>query len=276
MLPEEQANKDHVQKLYGHLFARGREGLTAGVELIEALVKANYPHRRTKATIAAILADQIVRYRAMVAVCELGDSSNADILGRTIYEGVLAERFILKRRYKAANTRKLPKLPSGVVASDFRALLYGAAPKLKFCRTIETTAKSRGLKRFSKARLALAATIRDEVKKEIGTTWYGILNNQPNTYSGLSVQDLAKCCAMGQQHGAIYPMQSGNAHANWAIDRLRVSGSQHQIQLHGDHERLPAVMSSNLRLFVMMLRDINRVFKLGANNRLQAIWVNID
>jgi hypothetical protein len=203
-------------------------------------------------TLAILLDVQACRlFRSVVEECRRCEGLNASILARSLFETVLAQRFILARRVRIIVEPRLdektgaPKMvagkpdymakPSSKTAlpskkhwpsRDFRAGLYMAHTHFQFERAISAIEKYPGGKRRAKVlRKSMDSAEAAKHEAEIGPEWSHILRRKPHTYSGLSVADLARVLhkSLYSWYEAIYHFQSKAVHANDIMKNVDVS-----------------------------------------------------
>ena len=205
--------------------------------------------------------------------CEIGHKENAEILTRTLFEGLLAIRFILHRpkRLDACTPglrgarRKLPRLPSNRRAVDIRALLYAAMPLLQIHRL-----RTQNLAVLAEVSAEMAQAIK-EAKKEIGSIWYRVLTTGRRTYSGLSVKDLAETYRLEAYYERAYGIQSTAVHANDPLRFVRFDRGTIYLQLAGNIDDIPMAMHLAAGVLGLMFRDITRAFDLRLESKLEAM-----
>ena len=96
MLPNEAENRTRTRAAIGAEFELIQTAIALGVATLNRLISSDCHAEITKAMTIAILTREIRRLRSIAAIAELGFAENADILCRSMFEGLLAERFILR------------------------------------------------------------------------------------------------------------------------------------------------------------------------------------
>jgi hypothetical protein len=171
-------------------------------------------------------------FRSVVDECQRCEGFSANILARSLYETLLAVRFILKQRLRIIATGKNGKyratLPSkgnrgtklDSLSREQRAQLYALHAAFAYDRMVRDLAKTPGLKRAHKrlqARSAQTQQGQAALEQQIGPEWCSVLQNYPYTYSGLKVAQLAEVVdpngRLRQWYVGPYGVQSGMVHA---------------------------------------------------------------
>lgn len=230
MLPREDENRELILSHFADHFTVAKDLLNEVVATQSALMKAAESSSRPPVVVhlgLGFLAQSLRRFRSIVLLCEHGYLENAEILDRSLFETLLAVRFVLRKpkRISACSTelqgarRKLPPIPKKSQACEFRAALYIASEMVRFHRLGEDILQVPGNKRFldseSRRRMQEAA---DEAERNIGPHWRRIL--QRGSFSGLSVKHLAECYGLQEHHRKLYGVQSTKVHAGGACDLL--------------------------------------------------------
>lgn len=200
--------------------------------------KSKLPYKSI--TLAMLLNVQACRlYRSILELCNRGEGLNATNLARTLFETVLGQQFLLARRVPIVIEPKRekggkPKMtPSGTpdyvakpssksgtrsrMPRELRADLYLAHAYFQFDRDIAVVEEyPRGKQMAKRSRKGIDPAVTAAYETAIGPKWSHILRNHPHTFSGLSVDHLAKVIhrKMHKWYKSIYPGQSRAVHAN--------------------------------------------------------------
>lgn len=184
--------------------------------------------------VCAIIDVQALRkFRSIVEECSRGEARNAAIIARSLFETLLAQTFVLKRKlaiiiqphpdprfsgefkaYMATDTRK--PTATDWLSREFRAQLY-----MSFL--VPLTEK--GLKKLSEGRKRLTnkadklnqtvgKLIEAEMLKNIGPEWMSIQRTS-GQYSGFKIAELARVLRkdLKRWYESPYHFQSNDAHA---------------------------------------------------------------
>jgi hypothetical protein len=184
-------------------------------------------------------------FRSIIEESRRCEGFNARILSRSLFETVLGVGFLLMKRVRIAVD---PTGPSGTpgaqkfvakasskrvkpgrkheLSREFRAKLYYTHSLIQLERGIERVGKFPGNKqRVKRLVKSLDPCLITNHEKEIGPQWSYILRHRPHTYSGLSVEDLAKVLhnSLTRWYEVIYHFQSRAVHANDPLKHIDVS-----------------------------------------------------
>jgi hypothetical protein len=176
-------------------------------------------------------------FRSVIEACRRCEAFSASILSRALFETILGDEFLLRKRVRIIVEPNGP--PGTPDALKFHAKVSSNAVKRsrKHRLSREFRAKlslahlffqdqERGIDRASrlpgnKRRAAQLKKRTDprvvaEYEKEIGPEWSYILRHRPHTYSGLSVENLARAIHKKflQWYETIYHFQSRAVHAS--------------------------------------------------------------
>jgi hypothetical protein len=211
--------------------------------------KSRLPSRAiTVATILDIQASRL--FRSAIAECERCQGYAANIITRSLFETVLALRFVLARQrlrvaVDQAKTRGgIPKVdgagnpvyyskladsstPRALVrylSRQKRANLFLANAFFENERSSQKLATLPHMKGKVRKLAPAADALRASYEKEIGTEWFSILQGS-RTYSGLNVEILSKLIGkpFERWYQVIYHFQSVNVHAGDPFRHVRAS-----------------------------------------------------
>ena len=206
------------------------------------------------AHVAAILDIQASRlFRSAITECERCQAYSANIIARSLFETVLAMRFVLARKrlriaVDQATTRGgKPKVdatgnpiyhsklagsstPKGLMrylSRQKRAELFLANACFQDERSSQKLTSLPRMKRKVQKLAPQAGALAASYEKAIGPEWTSILRSS-HTYSGLNVETLSKLIGKPFQrcYEVIYHFQSINVHAGDPFRHLRISEGQ--------------------------------------------------
>lgn len=191
--------------------------------------------------VAAMLDVQASRlFRAVIEECRRGEAYAANIISRSLFETVLALRFVLARKrlriavdqaktkggnpkvdaagnpiyYSKPVNSSTPKAQIRRLTQKQRADLYLAHALFQDERSAKQLATIPNMKRKVRKLSSNAQNLIASCENEIGSEWTSVLRNT-RSYSGLNVEVLAKL--MGKPfkrwYETVYGFQSRNVHA---------------------------------------------------------------
>jgi hypothetical protein len=205
-------------------------------------------------TVAVMLDIQASRlFRSAIEECKRCQGYSANIIARSLFETVLAMRFVLARKLlrlavdRAKTTAGTPKVDSAgnsvfyckrVTSSTPRALirylsqkkrasLFLASACFKDARSSQKLKAIPHMRRKVRKLAQMTNALISSYEKAIGAEWSSILRNS-HSYSGLNVETLSK--VMGKSfdrwYQLIYHFQSVNVHAGDPMRHLRRSDDE--------------------------------------------------
>lgn len=268
-------------ELVRHFLADFARSQLAEAVLCEALNRAQLvaviPNLHLRVVVCGLTAAAVRRHRATVSLCEIGLLTEATIMTRSLFETLLAERFVLKRPKSRKHCSpelqsvlgKVPKIPDRYEAKVFRAILYQVTWLIHQHRHVGKVITQRGSRRVipKQALTRRAADVADMIKT-IGPKWEQTILKHPKTYSGLNVAQMAEVYGMVRYYN-LYHSLSATAHGSDATRNVRVE--QATILLIDDADRLPNTLTSAALLVHQFADDLNRAFKLGLDSRLEEV-----
>jgi hypothetical protein len=269
MLPDEGNNRESIRKAYGRCLDLGAVFVGAGAKAIELCCENKTLDTRAMRFGLGMLAMSTRRLRAIIALLELGLVEDAEILLRSLFESLLAFRFVFRRQRALQRCspglqqalKRWPKIPSTMPAPVFRALLYDAHEMFQTANTFKEGKSVKGIARRCASSERRIAPIVTGVAKLIGP-WHAILTNRPYTYSGLTVAQLAELYGLQKLHRSVYALMSIKTHGGRATQSVTVDGEQGGVRMHGEIEMLSTVALTSMAVFGMLLGDANRAFAL--------------
>lgn len=226
----------------------------------------------TKIVALSVVGQGVRQFRSIISLCEIGMAEDATILARSLFETLLAERFLLQKPRPLAGCGKdlrarrdvLGKCKPTARSADFRADLYRAKAVLSWERTGDHVSRRHGSKRLlsAKSRASMAATVAD-IERTIGTDWLRVLKAPPRTYSGLSVAHQAENYKLDDWYLKVYGPQSACVHASNALAGFKMDGETAPISTIGRAEKVPEPLQLSGLLLLTLLEDVDWFFQLG-------------
>lgn len=277
-------NRAALLKEFSRDFEIIGDSIDLGIAALESLCEESGSSHApvTKAMAVAILTREVRRYQSIRSVAELGHSENVEILGRSMFEGLLSERFIFRKPLPwqkcSANLRharkSLPRMPSQFSAVEFRSWLYASFESIRMgqiARVLREQGDTTTITDDVLDRLSSAAI---DAEKTIGAKW-SRLQRKKHSYSGLTIEQLAENCGLRDHYESIYRVQSTKTHANdpFAYIGMRREGDCFARLVHRIDES--ASLSNTLGLaaglFNLLVNDLDEQFSLGLAERSMAL-----
>lgn len=210
--PKSEERKAAIQQRYGRNLDIASRMFTGWMDNPPdpGLARSNLP--REVKILASLLNTQICRqFRSAVELCAIGEAYNASIVGRSIFETVLAVQFILapefhitveQQRGKGPERQPLPgkwiaKVPTNrssdsALPRELRGLIFGTHNFFQAAEISETFAAYHVEDGGGELEPAPELSLIDTAKADVGPEWAYILTHHPNTYSGLNIRSLAE------------------------------------------------------------------------------------
>jgi len=282
LLPSEMENRRAILRQFSEDFAFAARLLRLAVDIAEAFCRERNSEYEvtTEIVIGGILAQEIRRFRAITLVSERGYVENAEVLTRSLFEGLLAERFILRSPIALEacspglrNAReKLPKISDQYSRGEFHTHLYTALGPLTFKRLRDKGEIEEELESVMDSAIA-------HVERTLGPEWVAKLMDRPWSYSGLTIAQLAENYGLSTYHRQAYGIQSSTVHAN---DALRFTSLDQTTEpptlllgLATDDRhlrQLPRVVRLAAGVLGILLQDLDECFALACRNRLDDLF----
>jgi hypothetical protein len=228
------------------------------------------------------------KFRTIVELCRRSEAFTAAIVDRSLFETVLAQKFLLSRRlcivvepFKAKPGAQpkagfQAKTPSKNVrpkrfdwlSREFRAKLYRWHMYLADQRLFKRFEQAPGYKRQGKKlRKGVDAALEIECETELGLEWSFILRNRPHSYSGLRVDQLAKVCHMklGAWYETIYPFESKVVHASDVMGMINIADEDDMtVQYWSSDAEVYGTMRAALMMFLANISILQQNIHFGA------------
>ena len=267
--PFEEENRIAIIEANSRHLRNAMEVLQVGLMMLDALITGPHPPRRILIdwVTEAILLESLRRYRSIIALVEIGQIENAEILTRSLFETALAGMFVLENKKRHAKDIVIPKRWNH---RHFRAALYFSYRPLKLDRLRQKLANQRPSKnrRVYKAVLKSLdpiARVADNLRKRMTV-------GEPSWFSGLTPQQMAQRHGWSDYHNHIYGLQSDTTHGTAALDRVQLTEDGDLIaKLKADIHAVPETLYLAANILEGLLGVVDRAFKLGFKERLREV-----
>lgn len=232
--------------------------------------------------VAGLLDIQALRqFRSIVEESRRCEGLNANIIARSMFETVMAQRFILAKRLcivvepkldNAGNpvrdsrgaTRYRARIPSknarpkktDWLSRELRANLYWTHRAFQDLRALDRLSTGKRMKKKTQTlKDGVGKQIADECANDIGPEWTSILK-ESDTYSGLSIADLAKVLfkGFGRWQQTIYFFQCQDAHATNARQHLAITEGRAKAVFHSTDRMISQVLWPTLSLALINIK----------------------
>ena len=278
MLPFESDNRAAIATRFSTEFSLAKSLIDIAHTVPAAVASSNPYTQRLRLLVAGIVTCEVRRYRCTLATLELGYAENAAVLGRALYEGLLAERFVLRSPTTPWEPGDL-RLQLAQMSPDRRAMIY--------CSFVTVLQKKWHYERIAKTedvdvilgpewrqKTALWAA---DVEKHIGREWVerpkGVSKSH---YSGLSIEKLAEYCDLSETHRKYYPILCASAHANDGLRFVEMSDDSATFHFGGSDKNFTLTFVAITSLFAMLLADVSSEFGLGLEDTLASFALGLN
>jgi len=212
------------------------------------LERSGLPSRVSE--VAILLTTQACRlYRSSIEECRRGEELGASVLARSLYETLIALKFVLKRNVRIIIAPSAPGADTYVarppsrnnraigkafLTREHRACLYVLhaqleSERLRRKRRAAAGANRAGLLKPSRSDAA-AHKERAAIEEFVGREWCYVLKHKPHTYSGLSFEAIARLVdsnrKLSQWYAASFHIQSGVAHTASGQSHAKIKSSE--------------------------------------------------
>ena len=256
--------------------------------------------------VAMLLDLQICRlFNSVIEECAQGEALTATIATRTMYESVLPLLFVTAKNVKIA-TQPLPLKPGQQGPQKYRAVVVkrgsGIKAKLRPDRTRRASLfiahsafqeerfrdrckNTRGLRRYAKSKsIRIDPSFIAKFANDIGAEWTSVLRNNPHTYSGLNVRELASCLRpeLLRWYDILYFIQSKKVHGTDALFNIgHIPDGQYAPRWFSSIDELRGALLLGVSLFRVSLRILqdNIRFGVAVETALDSFgkeWSSID
>ncbi len=210
------------------------------------------------------------RYRAIVALCELCQINNAEILSRSLFETMLAGKFIITEVPRIAI--KLPAWPDGWDPMEFRGLLYTVAPAIKAARAVNRIEAVQGancaIPPEERAHIRASA---QSARQRIGDDWADAIH-ETLSFTGIrGIDRLAEYCGLLDAYVMAYPLDSQPVHGGDALRNLRFDATSTFIGVGGSADGLGERAAIPAQYLGLVLMDIDALFGLGHRAEIHSV-----
>ncbi len=226
------------------------------------------------------------QFRTVVELCRIGEGANANIIGRSLFETVLAAHFILAEKFYIVLKPKLSKRHGNPPKRT--PLKWTARPRQPGdrCRTMSREKRALIFQAHCMAQgydiaeaigthifvdtgkqLTLDPKPLKDARKRIGPEWEYIQSHYPKTYSGLTLKALAEAAGhwFPIWYESMYPDQSRNVHGVDPISHLNIDQATGEVEggwFSNDMTIKTALYCANL-LFLAFTSCLNENIGLG-------------
>jgi Family of unknown function (DUF5677) len=244
-------------------------------------------------SVGVLLTTQACRlYRSIIVECRRSEGLCANLLARSLYETLISLRFVLKRSlriivapssprtvtYSArAPSRNNRAIGNAALTREHRASLYLLHVQFeseRLLRKCGATPRSKRALRLKRLRSDPAAQrARAAMQQFVGPEWLYVLSHEPHTYSGLSIESLARLVGptrkLGQWYAGHYHIETGKIHAA-AVHRLTKTGSDGGIEfsLHSPVDEIRGTIQIAAAMLLACMatvqNEVRRAASLGA------------
>ncbi len=274
LFPNEEEIKSELESQCGDLFYFSRR-------LLRHWLKADKDTGLAKSTLSSVVLRVVMamstkaarQFRSVIELCERGESADASVLARSLFETTLVVGFVLRNRFipreynSDGSVRKTIVVPGVRLTREFRATLYVTHGVLKPEVFADRHSKRPGMKRSAKRMLRLGSdTIAGPYKQTIGPDWTKILMKHPRTYSGLSVAGLAGSLGkpFSSWYDTIYGFQSEHVHANDLLHHMQFDEEGTTIpSWHGTMTHVRLTLPTAVAMFYTTIGMINHHVGFG-------------
>lgn len=259
MLPFEKENREEILSRFETDFGLAEnliQSLLVTTEAIFSRSDSSYSEYATW-TLANIAVREIRRFRSIVLECEIGHDENAQILLRSMFEGLLAVRFIVSDPIPLAECspdlqgvrKKLPAIPDTYNAVDFRAGLHVAGEAFSNYR-VGSKSDTITPKQLAGIRKRAA-----DAESEIGPDRTRTLTTGSRRYCGLQIRQQAESYGLEKMY-EVYQLQCVQVHANDATRYIERGDGWLRLNLARDPSRVPDNIQLGVGWIAAIIKDI--------------------
>jgi Family of unknown function (DUF5677) len=187
--PFEEENRIAIIEANSSHLRNAMEALQVGLLMLDAVITGPHPPRRLFIdwVTEAILLESLRRYRSIIALVEIGQIENAEILTRSLFETALAGMFVLENRKRHPKDIAIPKRWNH---RHFRAVLYFSYRPLKLDRLRQKLANQRPSKNRRTHKAVLKSL--DPIARVAANIRKRMTSGEPRWFSGLTPQQMAE------------------------------------------------------------------------------------
>ena len=273
MLPGEDENRNEIAKLLLPVWPFAVGVLEAGLNLQAEIGSAKHQslHPITRMVIVGLLVQEIRKYRSAILLAEFALDEAETMVARSLFEGLLAVRFILTKPKRAdscspgvsGKLKRLPPIPKRRAAVEFRADLYGVYSTLRTHSIVSQASAVDGLKRTaSPKRVTKTADWIAGIERRIGRRWTSFLQ-RAKSYSGLNVAEQAEAYRLLVPYRGIYGLQSFQTHAITGSRYVKMTDKgEVEVRLHANFRNLLRTFESAIIVFGHTVIDTCHALKI--------------
>jgi hypothetical protein len=278
MFPNEQENREELARHFASDFLLMGQLAKVAIHFHEDLCHVKGPDLtgNAKEFLLGTFTRELRRFRSCIELCAMGYTENATILTRSMYEGLLAERFVIGTPIpdEACSTSlinarsRLPKFPMGGEGEEVRSYLCRAMEPLRMSRLRETLHDQAELL----AQTSKWDNAEQMIESMVGADWLKTLKKSKH-YSGMNVRLCAESCGLLDYHVKLYGLQSAQVHAD---DAFRyVNSEAGNALLVGLVNSLPMTLFNSANMLGMIMHDLNERFAMAFQHDLEVIAIQI-
>jgi len=249
--------------------------------------------------VGVLLTTQACRlYRSIIDECRRSEGLCANVLARSLYETLISLRFVLKRSLRIiiapsspgaltyvarAPSRNNRAIGNASLTREHRARLYLLHVQFeseRLLRKCGATPRSQRALRLKRLRSDPAAqTARTAMEQFVGPEWLYVLGHEPHTYSGLSIESLARLVGpnrrIDQWYAGHYHIETGKIHAA-AVHRHTRIGSDSGIEpsLYSPVDEIRNTIQIAAAMLLACLATVQNEVRRGAS--LGAVLESMD
>jgi hypothetical protein len=250
-------------------------------------------------TVGVLLTTQACRlYRSIIEECHRSEGLCANVLARSLYETLISLRFVLKRSLRIiiapsspgavthvarAPSRNNRAIGNAALTREHRASLYLLHVQFeseRLLRKCGATPRSQRALRLKRLRSDPAAqSARAAMEQFVGPEWVYVLSHEPHTYSGLSIESLARLVGpnrkLGQWYAGHYHIQSGMVHTAVALRHKRIGSDRGiELALHSPVDEIRDTIQIAATMLLGCMATVQNEVRRGAS--LGAVLESMD
>jgi hypothetical protein len=216
-----------------------------------------------------------------VAVCEIGFQDSAYVLIRSLYEGMLALRFVISEPIAESSQseklrkaiKSLPVIPVGDKGVAFRAEMYMGSRVAMMLNELNDPVVNAAVASVVPADVVDGYRKDvEELRERLGDAWVDQFGERPWTYSGLNVRHLAESRGLLEIHAKNYSLLCSSSHAHDGIHFVvSLIDETVGVKMVGDIDRLKTALQMGCAFIGQSLIDINDFYSLGFESEFSKI-----
>lgn len=171
------------------------------------------PRERAKAVAVGLWTKLCKQYRAVLVLCELGLTDDAEVIARSLFESSLQTAFVVKKNVKLRRGWKsAPKPPRGGYSMEFRAELYLARTVLDDRKRVNVWKQMPGRHRMARRVEREVDEMMNWTEAHVGRVWMKWLTDK-DSRNAFQVETMAENLGLARWYAFVYRPQSSIAHA---------------------------------------------------------------